>query len=809
MIVGQSWTVDKLKAKCGELGLKKTGKKQDLIDRINTHVMSVNTEPCTSSIDDLTAGLQNVRLKKSWENMTVSELKTELDTFRLPTNGCKEDLLKRLQSYFYPKDDFDLRKLNKDRIKVLFVAEKPSMAKELARTLAPRSYYRDKSENSRKINETSKKTGDSIVILEFSSYFKGLPADFVVTSTFGHIFNEEFQGQHGGRKEEIQELFERKVISVPNTGFLEKKLGEVSRGCDVVVLWLDCDLEGEAICYEVLECIKDSINTPPTGDIMDVVFRAKFSAAEDAPKAINNLIKPNFLQNLANIAKHDLDLRIGVVFSRFQTAVLRSQLRNLDIPHVSFGPCQTPCLAFCVERYHKTINYKAVVKYQVVVDLSLNGKKIKVTSRGFETRGEAEKIANSLQNQKNCKIVSVKRTDFSKDPPAGLNTIHLLQECSKIHGFSPDETMNVAERLYSTGLISYPRTETTRYPEDLRASERVLAIKENIGLADESMDWENYVTSEKVVERGIDVGDHQPILPTTVIHKRSTYMNERQTKVYDLISRHFLASFLGPHKYHILDVVFDLGNELTFNRKIQIIDDEGFTSLLPWEKVETTDGGDFGKEGSLPNVVSIKIKEDRSQPPSLITESELIGLMEKHRIGTDGSIPGHIGNILKRKYVTLEKESRCLKPTELGLQLYNAYHQCVPELLNPTLRATVEALLMEIANGKRDFEEVRRYILDQFKLQYKNFVENFEKFAPDFKDCFELKDACYVTRKEDRVFAKPHQPRNRMMYQSRDSNQNPLMLEEKKSTSKKRTHDHDPDFRYMNPAVPAKRREKR
>ena len=53
MIAGQSWTVDKLKAKCAELGLKKTGRKQELIDRINTHVMSVNTEPCTSSIEDL------------------------------------------------------------------------------------------------------------------------------------------------------------------------------------------------------------------------------------------------------------------------------------------------------------------------------------------------------------------------------------------------------------------------------------------------------------------------------------------------------------------------------------------------------------------------------------------------------------------------------------------------------------------------------------------------------------------------------------------------------------------------------------
>ena len=739
--------------------------------------------------------------------MTVPELKTELDTFRLPTNGCKDDLIKRLNSYFYPKNDFDLKNLRKQKLRVLFVAEKPLMAKELARTLAPNSYYRDKSENPRQVK-------DAITILEYSSYFKGIPADFVVSSTFGHIFGDEFQGQQSGKKEDIEELFERKVISVPATsGSLQKKLGEVARGCDVVVLWLDCDLEGEAICYEVLECVKDSINMPPTGDFMDVVFRAKFSAAEDAPKAVNSLIKPNFFQNLANIAKHDLDLRIGVAFSKFQTAVLRSHLRNYDIPHVSFGPCQTPCLGFCVERYYKSINHEVKIKYQIVASIGLNGKKIKITSRSFETRGEAEKVASSLQHQKNCKIKSVQRKDFSVEPPAGLNTIHLLQECSKIHGFSPDETMNMAERLYSTGLISYPRTETTKYPQDLRTSERVQAIKENIGLVDESMDWEGYSDSEALAARGVDVGDHQPILPTTVVHKK-TYMDDRQSKVYDLISRHFLASFLGPHRYHTLDVIFELGSELTFNRKIQVIDEEGFTSLLPWERIEATEKGEFKIEETDPDIYSIKIKEEKSQPPTLITESELIGLMEKHRIGTDGSIPGHIANILKRKYVTLDKESRCLKPTTLGLRLYKAYKNAIPELLNPTLRATVEALLMEIAVGKRDYEEVRRYILDQFKLQYKNFVENFEKFAPDFKgfcflvlkiivkfsDCFELKDLQYQyeSRREDRVYAKPHKPRAHPHYSTSN---------ERKPTSTKRRHDNGSDL-YKDQVVPAKRKEK-
>lgn len=236
------------------------------------------------------------------------------------------------------------------------------------------------------------------MVLEYSGLFQGFEADFTVTSTFGHIFDEDFESNNI-KNHEVEKLFEANIKScnADDTKNLPKEYAKLANDMDCLVLWLDCDYEGEAICYEVIKCVEKSMNKPPTGNLMDVIYRAKFSAADDAINAIENLGKPNFLENLANIAKHDLDLRIGVVFSRFQTHVLRRAYPNKDIKHISFGPCQTPCLSFVVERYKQIIGHERTVKYHIVIDLNINGEKLQITSKPFDNEKEAEQFAENLK----------------------------------------------------------------------------------------------------------------------------------------------------------------------------------------------------------------------------------------------------------------------------------------------------------------------------------------------------------------------------------------------------------------------------
>lgn len=334
----------------------------------------------------MTRAVDNIRIKKhSWDSMTIPELKSELEMYKIKAQGRKEDLIRTLKNYFEPNDTFDLRKLGKKRLRVLMVAEKPQMAKELAKYLAPGGRYYDMKE-------------DGVIALQYHDEFKGHIAEFIVSSTFGHVYSQDFDNDRTHPKDS-HKLFDEKVVNkITDDGHsVVSGLKRLAEDIDVLVLWLDCDLEGEAICYEVIEIVKNVMNQPPTNNIMDVIFRAKFSAAEDAPKAIQSLGKPNFRENLANYAKHDLDLKIGVAFSRLQTSLLRKRFRNTkDVPHISFGPCQTPCLTFCVDRYRTIENHKSNTKYYIVMNVDFNGQVLEIKSDPIKNYDEAIALYNKL-----------------------------------------------------------------------------------------------------------------------------------------------------------------------------------------------------------------------------------------------------------------------------------------------------------------------------------------------------------------------------------------------------------------------------
>lgn len=119
-----------------------------------------------------------------------------------------------------------------------------------------------------------------------------------------------------------------------------------------MVLWLDCDKEGENICFEVLDLCKKNIPQSKR----QRVYRAKFSsiAPKDIVTAFENLKHlPNFNESISVDARQVLDLKIGVAFSRYQTQKLSKITLKNGIRNLTYGPCQTPTLGFCVDQAEK------------------------------------------------------------------------------------------------------------------------------------------------------------------------------------------------------------------------------------------------------------------------------------------------------------------------------------------------------------------------------------------------------------------------------------------------------------------------
>jgi DNA topoisomerase-3 len=170
-------------------------------------------------------------------------------------------------------------------------------------------------------------------------------------------FSARYQAWEGC---EPGELFAADVVKRADgrmVGHLERE----ARGCDYLVLFLDCDREGENICFEVMEACAGGLKTGATepGAPSARILRAKFSAVtrESIERAMRTLGEPNRNEALAVDARQELDLKMGVAFTRFQTQYFLNKYDRLDARVVSYGPCQTPTLGFAVQRHLEIIRH--------------------------------------------------------------------------------------------------------------------------------------------------------------------------------------------------------------------------------------------------------------------------------------------------------------------------------------------------------------------------------------------------------------------------------------------------------------------
>ena len=214
---------------------------------------------------------------------------------------------------------------------------------------------------------------------------------------------------------------------------------------------------------------------------------------------------------------------------------------------------------------------------------------------------------------------------------------------------SPAQTMRHAEHLYLDGHLSYPRTETNKFPPsfDVEGALRQQAGDDRWGayarrLLDDGA-WSR-------PRRGTDAGDHPPITPTAPFDGGGP-----AGRLYELVARRFLAAVSPDALRRAQRVALReraTGEAFTFSREVLL--EPGFLEVLQWRGDD--EGGRLVER--LPAAgaaVALRVdavpRERQTRPPDRLTEAECVALMEKHGIGTDASIPSHIENVCKRNYV--------------------------------------------------------------------------------------------------------------------------------------------------------------
>ncbi|POY75102.1 DNA topoisomerase III [Rhodotorula taiwanensis] len=591
-------------------------------------------------------------------------------------------------------------------VKWLCVAEKPSIAKAITQILSGGQFETRDARAPKWIKNYS---------FSYRMGAGGGHTDFTVTAVAGHLTSNDFEDQY--RKwhscDPVQ-LFEARVKTYvtqdPEHRGIEANLLAEARKATHLMIWTDCDREGEFIGSMVAQvCRKAKPNI--------VVKRARFSAIIPAQinQAARNPVDLDQLQAEAVQARMELDLRVGSIFTRTQTLELQNRVATLAESMVSYGPCQFPTLGFVVDQYERVNAFVPEPFWYIHVGLNREGTTTSFSWRRGRLYDQpvAEAVFTMVKMDPEATVTKWETKPTQKWKPLPLTTVELQKSGSRLLRMSPKRVLEIAETLYQRGILSYPRTETDQFDRDFNFHE--LIQKQTADNA-----WGAYADGllnnggfERPRNGKKNDKAHPPIHPTAHVNN----LAGEEKKVYELIVRRFLGCCSKNARGLETTCEIDIAGEV-FSAKGLVIRERNYLDVYVYDKWNGNHLPEFQVyERFQPD--ELELKEGRTTQPSLLTEADLVSLMDKNGIGTDATIAEHIAKIIDREYVFKQREgtTEYLVPSTLGIGLVKAYDSVGLEnsLTKPHLRRLTEERLVQICDGTRNKNDVINQTLDEYR----------------------------------------------------------------------------------------------
>lgn len=634
--------------------------------------------------------------------------------------------------------------------KNLFIAEKPSVAKEFAKVL--------------NVNGNASKG-----YLESDNSVVTWCVGHLVTMSYPEVYDAALKKWSFQTLPFIPEHFLYEVIPGVSKQFNIVK-GLLNRD-DVSCIYVctDSGREGEYI-YRLVD---DMAKVSPDKEKRRVWIDSQ--TEEEIKRGIKEAKLLSEYDNLSSAAylRAKSDYLMGINFSRVLSLkygrTIMDYLNNGRWSAVSVGRVMTCVLGMVVRRereirsFVKTPFYRVIGQAQVenstfdaewrVSDKSMYaGTPYLYKDNGFKEREKAEELVKFLSDPLPAQGVvdSIERKKETKNPPLLYNLAEIQNECSKLFKISPDETLNIIQELYEKKLVTYPRT-------DARVLSTAVSkeIHKNIG------GLRNFPPVKEIAEhilqnnmqKGIEktrycndkaITDHYAIIPTGQGFNNLKNLSVTAARTYEIIVRRFLSIFYPPAIYQKVSITSDVKNEKLY-ASFKVLVDEGYLSVAKNSfakarndaKVKDDDSADNKddnkcdaalfevlkkyRKGSTITFNGFNIKEGETSPPKrynsgsiilamenagqLIEDEELRAQIKVSGIGTSATRAEILKKLNTIKYISINSKTQIITPTFLGEIIYDVVDNSIRHLLNPELTASWEKGLTGVAEGNITADE--------------------------------------------------------------------------------------------------------
>lgn len=605
--------------------------------------------------------------------------------------------------------------------KILVLAEKPSVGRDIARVL------------------NCRKGGNGY--LEGEKYIVTWALGHLVTLADPEVYDNKYKTWDIEDLPMIPKHLKLVVIKKSGKQFNVVKSQMNRDDVNEIVIATDAGREGELVARWIIDKahIKKPIKRLWISSVTDKAIKDGFKNLKDG-REYNNLYK-------SAIARAEADWLVGINATRALTCKYNAQL--------SCGRVQTPTIAMIAEREEEIKNFKPKTYYGI----EAKADKLKLVwqdgkSKDIKTfnKDKCENIFIKIKN-KDAEVIEVNKVKKKKLSPQLYDLTELQRDANKIFNFSAKETLSIMQRLYENHkVLTYPRTDSRYITVDV-----VETLKDRLkacGVGEYSKFTNRLLRANIKGNKGFvdnsKVSDHHAIIPTEQKFVLSS-LSDSERKIYDLVVKRFLAVLYPPFEYEQTTIKAKIGEEY-FIAKGKIVLSQGWKEVYSNVFEEDDLEGEL-KEQILPSINkgdtlkinSISKTKGETKPPKPFNEGTLLSAMEnpvkymreeskelKKTIGETGGI-GTVAtraDIIEKLFNTflIEKRGKDIFITSKGKQLL----ELVPEeLKSPALTAEWEQKLIAISKGKLNKDKFLNEIKDYSKDTVDEIKNSKEKFKHD------------------------------------------------------------------------------